>query len=197
MKGYLSKLRPFERRLVVGIGVVFFIVFNLVFVRPYFYDWSTMQIRLREAQEELDKYEKEFQQTNNYARTIRTLEQEGSTVPPEDQALRFSSAIFGQAGQSGVEILQNSRITTRTNQFFMEQTQTINVQAGEPQLIDFLYNLGSGASLIRVRDLSIRPDPPRYHLVANVKLVASYQKKLPVKGGAAGRGSADSSSAKR
>jgi type II secretory pathway component PulM len=195
MKGYLSNLRPFERRMVVGVGVVFFIVFNLVFVRPYFYDWGTTQFRLHDAQEELDNYEKEFQQTNGYTRTIQVLEKEGSTVPPEDQALRFSSAIVGQAAQSGVNIVQNSRITTRTNQFFMEQTQTISVQAGEQQLVDFLYNLGSGASLIRVRDLSVRADRPPYQLVANVKLVASYQKKIPVKGSTAGR--AGSASANR
>jgi len=42
--------------------------------------------------------------------------------------------------------------------------------------VDFLYNLGSGNSLIRVRDLSLRPDPPRQQLSGNVKLVASYQK---------------------
>ena len=60
--------------------------------------------------------------------------------------------------------------------------QNINVLATEEQLVDFLYKLGSGASMIRVRDLELQPDPPRQHLSANIKLVASYQKNPTVTG---------------
>ena len=70
-----------------------------------------------------------------------------------------------------------SRALVRTNDaFFVEQVQNINVIATEEQLIDFLYKLGSGASMIRVRDLELQPDPPHQRLAANIKLVASYQK---------------------
>ncbi len=106
---------------------------------------------------------------------------EGSQVPLEDQARHFSSAILNQAAASQVNIIATSRINSRTNQFFMEQSESLNVQAAEENLVDFLYNLGAGSSLIRVRDLSVRPDPSRQQWVSNVKLVASYQKKLPVK----------------
>jgi hypothetical protein len=51
--------------------------------------------------------------------------------------------------------------------------------------VDFLYKLGSGASMIRVRGLELQPDPPHQHLTANIGLVASYQKNPPVKTGAA------------
>jgi len=54
--------------------------------------------------------------------------------------------------------------------------QNINVVATDQQLVDFLYKLGSGASMIRVRDLELQPDAPRQHLNANIRLVASYQK---------------------
>jgi type II secretory pathway component PulM len=197
MKGYLANLKPFERRLVVVVGLVFFVVFNLVFVRPYFSDWSVTQTRLAEAQEELDKYEKQFQLTNSYTREIRSLENESSPVPAEDQALHFSSTIIEKAAQSGVSIIQTSKISTRTNQlFFIELSQSLSVQSSEPQLVDFLYQLGSGASAIRVRDLSVRPDQPHYQLVANIKLVASYQKKTPAKNATSpGRTSANSSAA--
>jgi hypothetical protein len=33
--------------------------------------------------------------------------------------------------------------------------------------------------MIRVRDLELQPDQPRQRLVANIKLVASYQKNPP------------------
>ncbi|MEI8291089.1 MAG: hypothetical protein WCH99_16610, partial [Verrucomicrobiota bacterium] len=70
-----------------------------------------------------------------------------------------------------------SRQLTRTNDvFFIEQVQNINVTATEDQLVDFLYKLGSGASMIRVRDLELQPDPARQRLSANIRLVASYQK---------------------
>jgi len=52
----------------------------------------------------------------------------------------------------------------------------INVLATESQLIDFLYKIGSGASMIRVRDLELQPDALHQRLNANIRLVASYQK---------------------
>jgi len=45
--------------------------------------------------------------------------------------------------------------------------------------VDFLYKLGSDASMIRVRDLELQPDPPRQKLNANVRLIASYQRNAP------------------
>jgi len=76
-----------------------------------------------------------------------------------------------------VQLQNTSRQITRTNDvFFIEQIQNINVLATDDQLVDFLYQLGSGASMIRVRDLELQPDQPRQHLNGNIKLVASYQK---------------------
>jgi len=67
----------------------------------------------------------------------------------------------------------------------VEQVLNINVQATDAQLVDFLYKLGSDASMIRVRDLELQPDPPHQHLTANIRLVASYQKNPPAKSGPA------------
>jgi Tfp pilus assembly protein PilO len=65
---------------------------------------------------------------------------------------------------------------TKTNEFFVEQSQNISVTATDEQLVNFLYKLGSGASMIRVRDLELQPDSARTRLNANIQLVASYQK---------------------
>jgi hypothetical protein len=79
--------------------------------------------------------------------------------------------------QSGVAIVNNSSQLTQTNDlFFVLQVQNVNVQATEEQLVDFLYKLGSGSSMIRVRDLELQPDAPRQRLNARIRLVASYQK---------------------
>jgi type II secretory pathway component PulM len=96
-----------------------------------------------------------------------------------DQAINFMRTIQSQSAASGVNINSYSRSTMHTNQFFMEQTQNINAIATDEQLVDFLYKLGSGASMVRVRDLELQPDGAKQHLNANIRLVASYQKTAP------------------
>jgi hypothetical protein len=187
-------LRPFEKRLVVGIAVLVFIVVNAVFVFPHFSDWSNVQQRMREARAKLAKWRSVADEEGKYKRLVDELQKQGQSVPPEEQTYQFTDTILRQASASGVNIMNKGRISSQTNQFFLEQSQTIAVQSGEQQLVDFLYNLGSGNSLIRVRDLNLQPDPPRQNLSANVKLVASFQKKVPGKGTPASRKTASSSS---
>jgi hypothetical protein len=176
MKSYLSKLNPAERRFVVIVAMVFFVVINIFWVWPHFSDWSAVKSRLATASSQLTTFNTAFQQTNVYGSQITKWQGEAGEVPPEDQAVQFLRTIQTQAAQSGVAVTGNGRLITRTNQFFLEQVQTITVQSGESQLVDFLYKLGAGNSLVRVRDLTLRPDPPRHQLQANITLIASYQK---------------------
>jgi hypothetical protein len=185
MSAYWNNLKPFEKRMVAGIGVLFFIVLNFLFVIPHFSDLSAAHARKDEAERKLSRYQNEIAQTNIYNEGLKKFAHENSDVPPEDQSLQFANTINAQAGQSGVHIVSGSHILTQTNQFFLEKSQSVSVQAGEQQLVDFLYNLGSGNSQIRVRDLSVRPDPPRQQLLAQVKLVASYQKTTSARGSSA------------
>jgi hypothetical protein len=177
---YWNSLRPFEKRVVVGFGVLFFVVVNLLFVLPHRSDLKDMQRRLDEAKKELEKYNSEFARTNSYAIALREFEARAGNVPPEEASLQFANAINGQAVQSGVPITLG-RIDTTTNQFFLEKSVTITVRSRDEQLVTFLYNLGSDSSQIRVRGMSLRPDPPRQSLDAQVRLVASYQKKPTIK----------------
>jgi hypothetical protein len=183
MTSYLDRLnlRPFEKRLVVGVGAVLFVVLNVWFVVPHFSDLGQAHKRQEEAREKLKLWQAEIDQKAKYEAGINRFRQEGLEVPPEDQQNQFARAIQDQQVRSGVGIQQFGRVTTQTNLFFLELTQPISVQSGEAQLVDFLYNLGSGNSLIRVRDLTLRPDAPRQQLSGTVKLVASYQKNPPKK----------------
>lgn len=174
---FLDKLDPVARRFVVFVGVLFFIVLNAWLVWPHFKDWGRFKGRLNTAHENLAKFQNTVAEKKSYEDKVKELESEGSAVPQEDQSTEFMRTIQSQAALSSVNILGSSPPVTRTNQFFMEQSRSISVQATEDQLVDFLYNLGAGNSLIRVRDLSLRPDTARQALGANVKLVASYQKK--------------------
>ena len=176
MKKYFSQLRPLERRLVVGVAVVLFVVLNLVFVQPHFSDWSDLSRRFDDAERRLALYQTTVAQQPALVKQVKGFESEGEFVAPEDQSINLMRTIQSQAAASGFGIQNFSRSMMHTNQFFVEQAQNINVSAPEAQLVDFLYKLGSGSSMIRVRDLTLQPDPPRQRLNADIKLVASYQK---------------------
>jgi len=170
------KLRPFERRLVVVIGIVVFLVAQFLFVWPHFGTVGKMDARREAAKKELAKFREEIAQTNKFAAELAKLEGTGATVPPEDQSTDLMRTIQTQSQQAQVQIQNVSKPFTRTNEFFLEQSVTVVTLATEDQLLDFLYSLGSGNSLIRVRDLTMRPDQTRTKLNATIKLVASYQK---------------------
>jgi hypothetical protein len=177
MKKYLAHLRPMERRLVVGVAVVLVVVLNAVFIWPHFSDWGKLRQRLDDAHRKLKLYQTAVAQIPSLAAQVKAFASEGQFVALEDQSVNFMRTVQSQSAQSGVAIVNTSRQLTRTNDvFFIEQVQNINVLATEEQLVDFLYKLGSGASMIRVRDLELQPDQPRQRLSANIRLVASYQK---------------------
>lgn len=183
MNEYLARLNPNERRFVVAVAVIFFLVINIFWVWPHFADWSQLQSRRSDAQTKLGNYDRVIAKKPTLERDIRELTREGADVPAEDQAIQFLRTIQNEAMRSRVGVISTSRSSTTTNQFFLEQAQTITVVAGEKELVDFLYSIGSGNSLIRVKDLSVRPDPARHQLNASITLVASYQKS-PTRGAA-------------
>jgi hypothetical protein len=198
MTGYWENLRPFEKRVVVGVAALFFVVLNFLFVFPYFSEWRKVQDRMEDARLKLRRYQNELSETNKYAAKVREMEKEGAEVAPEDQVRHFANTIDAQAGKSGVNIDSGGRTTSATNQFFIELNRTIGTHSPEPPLVDFLYSLGAGNSLIRVRDLNLRPDPARQQIVATITLVASYQKKAAAKPGpSSGTGAAATSAKSR
>jgi type II secretory pathway component PulM len=177
VKKYFAQLRPLERRIAVGVMVVLFIVLNWVFVKPHFSDWGGLKGRLATARQNLERDNKVIAETSKYDAQVKSLQSQGGAVALEDQGINMMRNIQTQSQQSGVIIVNTSRQTTRTNDaFFVEQVQNINVSATDSQLVDFLYKLGSGASMVRVLDLELQPDVSHQHLNGNIRLVASYQK---------------------
>lgn len=177
MKKYFAQLRPLERRLAIGVLVLLLLVLNYVFIWPHFSDWGNLQRRGDDARRKLKLYQTAVAQTSTYEAQVKSLESSGDVVPLEDMAVNMLRTIQSQSAQSGVGIVNTSRQITHTNDaFFVEQVQNINVIGDDKQLVDFLYKLGSGSSMIRVRDLELQPDAAKQHLNANIRLVASYQK---------------------
>jgi len=176
MKKYFSQLRPVERRWVIGVGVLLVLVLNWAYIWPHFSDFTNDKNRLEAANDKLAKYRKAIDEMPSLQTKIKKYENEGEFVAPEDQAIDLMRTIQSQAAASGFGIQSFSPTRMSTNQFFVEQIQNINVLAPEPNLVDFLFKLGTSSSMIRVRDLSLQPDPPRQRLTADIRLVASYQK---------------------
>jgi len=166
-----------ERRLAVGVIVIVIVVLNWVYIWPHFSDWSKLSGRLEAAQRNLRLYQQARAQIPALQAKVYKLQQGGNAVPQEDMAINLLQTIQQQAADSHVGIINTAHQTSNTNDaFFVEQSQNIQVIGNDEQLVDFLYKLGSGPSMIRVRDLELQPDPPHQHLAANIELVASYQK---------------------
>ncbi|MBI3882036.1 MAG: hypothetical protein HY301_18490, partial [Verrucomicrobia bacterium] len=67
----------------------------------------------------------------------------------------------------------------KSSDFYDEYQLRITTNSGEKELVDFLFKLGANNSLIRVRDLTVQPDPSQTRLAGTIMLVASYQKEKP------------------
>jgi hypothetical protein len=181
----LANLTSLERRFVIGVAVVVFVVLNLIFVRPRFKDWGLVKNRIATANRKLETYRSEIKASTNLQAEVARLEGAGMSVPAEDQAVDFLKTIQNAALQTRVNIQSGQRANTRTNdQFFIEQSQYITAVAREENLVNFLYQLSANNALISVRDLVLRPDPARQQLNATLRLVASYQKKTTPRPGA-------------
>jgi type II secretory pathway component PulM len=176
VKRYFAQLRPLERRLAVAVLVALLLVLNYIFIWPHFSDWSQLQNRLENAQQNLKLFQTAIAQSPKYAALVKKMEGEGAAVAPEDQAINFVRTIQSQSTRSGVGIVSMPRMTPRTNEFFVTLTQNLNLIADDQQLVDFLYHLGSDPSMIRVSEMELQPDPPHQHLSVRIQLVASYQK---------------------
>ncbi|HXS69084.1 MAG TPA: hypothetical protein VN761_09600 [Candidatus Polarisedimenticolia bacterium] len=182
IKGFFARLNPTERRFVVGVGVLFFLVGNLVWVWPHFGDWGKTKTDMKNASDRLAQFQRGTNKIPALQKEIEKYQKQGQVVPSNEQAVQFVRLIQNQASRSGVITVSMTPQRQATgpgqdNPFFVEQNETMTLQSEEKQLVDFLYNLGAGNSLIRVRSLSIQPNQSHEQLTTRVTLVASYQKK--------------------
>jgi hypothetical protein len=177
------KLQAQERRLVVGITAIVFVVLNLWFVWPHFGDWKRARAELDTKQQTLARYQRETNPTKiaEYNARLKQLEGEGSSVAATEQALNLIRTIQTEAGRCGFVYDQNTVVptasSTKTNEYFEEKAQQLTFSAtGEKQLVDFLVSLGSTNSLIRAKSIVLKPNANHMYLQGQITLVASYQK---------------------
>ena len=184
MSNFFDRLNlgPQERRIVVGAVGVLFIMINAWFVWPHFKDWGLVQEDLRKAERTLHDYEAEVGKLPGYEKKKKDLEGVDSGVGSSEQALQLQKIVQAQVARSGVRVnTWNSsdprrQAPNKPSQFFEEQTLKITISdTGDEQLLNFLVALGADNSMIRVRDMDLKPDPSQMKLMGSITLVASYQ----------------------
>lgn len=173
-------LRPQERRVLVIVLVAVFVVLNIYFVRPIFGEFGRVKGELNQTRQTLDRYKEEIKKAPNYEKAEAELKGSGSDVLTAE--LELQRIVSRQAVASNVQVNSyrgGGGQMGRTNQFFEEQTLTIDFTTGQRELVDFLVGLASGNSMVRVREMNLRHDPSRTRLAGHIIFVASYQKKTP------------------
>ncbi|MCI0746104.1 MAG: hypothetical protein L0Y58_11925 [Verrucomicrobia subdivision 3 bacterium] len=186
MTSILDKLNltPQERRLVVFVSLAVFVVLNIWLVWPEFGRVAFWEQKRKGAITTLNRFNAEVKRKSEYQAQLEKLQEQGGYIATDEQALALSKDVANQAALSGVVVNRYDpapRATSgRTNAFFEEQGLVITVTTGEKELVDFLYNLGA-RGLIRVKSMSLSPDPTRMKLQGSITLVQSFQKKPPPK----------------
>ena len=189
MTSYFDRLnlRPQERRLVVLSGTMFFVMLNLWFVKPHFRDWRDLGDRLNTANSKLKRYQAEATRLPEYETLRKDLEAAGANVLPAGQSLlllrtvqllTLSNHVYVSVWGKAAEVKPTGQ---QTNSFIEEWNLTLRFNAGESDLVDFLYNLGAGNSLIRVGSMELYPGPAVTNLEGSLTLVATYQKREETK----------------
>jgi Tfp pilus assembly protein PilO len=179
MKTFFDRLnlRPQERRLVVVVGLVVFVLLNFWFVWPYFDDWSQVGASMQKNRDTLARYQAEIARRPAYEKKRVELESTGSQMLSNE--LELQRLVQSQAAAAGLNITSTDprqRMTgSRTNQFFQEQALSIQFNSGGKELVDFLVGIASGNSMVRVREMNVKPDPSQTRLVGNVVFIGNYQ----------------------
>lgn len=193
MTSLLDKLnlRPGERRVVVIAALLVMAFLYFLFIYPEFGEWKKLKAKKANLEMDLMRYRREISQRPTNEHKLALLKQKGTAIASDEQALDMQRTVNSLAALNGVQInnynpRQDPSLTSgKTNSFFQEQTGLIQFAAEESALVNFLYALSSGNSLIRVSSMTVNPEPPnRYRLIGNMTLVASYPKKAPTKAAA-------------
>ena len=180
-------LQPQERRLVVLVGTLVFVLLNIWFVFPHFKRWDVVNNQLQSQQLKYRRYQQATNRIPQYRRELQELQSEGSKINPDMQAFRMTETIQSIAQANNVQVPRlgsprPARSTGETNRFYEELQVSGRVVADEPELVDFLYALGTNSSMVRVRSLIVTPQSQNTNLQADLTLVASYQKNAPATG---------------
>ena len=164
-----------ERRLVMAVLVVLMLALAWM-VWGMIPSPGVTQNKISQAQQRLNSFTNEISKIADYEKKIGELEGLGSAVIKIEQEVNMRRAINNLTAANGVRVTRTGRMTTKTNDFFLEKSMRIDFSSRESDIVKFLWKLGDNDSMVRVSDLRIRPDKNRYRLDGWMNLTASYQK---------------------
>jgi Tfp pilus assembly protein PilO len=170
-------LRPQERRLVVFVGMIIFVLLNMWFIWPYFDDWGELKGQIAQNRATLGRYEREIANRPKYEALQKELESTGSEMLESEMELQ--RLVQQQMAASGIQRNQMTPVKgqgVRTNQFFQEAGVSLTFTAGGKELVDFLVGIAQQNQMVRVRDMTLRRDPTQTKLGGNIIFVGNYQK---------------------
>ncbi len=199
MKDWIETLNltPSERRLVFLVALVVFVVLNIWFVFPLFGQWDKVGQDLEKASDKLARYESKVSEIPELRSQLTELE--GATASVGDfseQAVDLAKRVENQADASRLAINRRTPGRSDQNEFFQEQTYSINYAAKDEALYEFLAYMSDpeDPTTIRIRSMTIKPDRNQTQLEGNIVFVASYKKEPgPDSGNASGEGRIKSS----
>ncbi|MGZ8900230.1 MAG: hypothetical protein ACXW3Z_09050, partial [Limisphaerales bacterium] len=179
-KSFFDKLnlRPQERRLVVIVGTVIFVLLNMWFVWPYFDDWGQTKAEIARNRATLERFQREIDQKPKYEARLRELESTGSEMLSNENDLQrvvLMQATAAGVATGGSSVTRNS--AGNTNQFFQEASISIPFHAGGKELVDFLVGIAAQNAMIRVRDMSVRPEQNQTKLGGTLVFVGNFQQR--------------------
>lgn len=186
-------LTPAERRLVVVILSIAFLVVNYWLVWPRFGDFKTISDDLDGMDRKRNTYQREIERRPFYEASLKKLRESGSVLPAGEEKIQFRSDMEHLARDVGLvvprwgEVLPERSSGPTTNAFFEAIGLAMNQVSGtEAQFVDFLYRVGASNSTIRVKELTLVPGnfdnraQGKTNLIGSLKLVASIPK-VPAK----------------
>jgi hypothetical protein len=158
------------------------------FVWPFFGEWGKVQNDIFKDRKTLERYNTEIARRGQYERKQRELEQTGSEMLNSET--EFQRIVSSQAAAAGVYVSDlrtgvGSSIGTKTNQFFQEQSISIQFSSGGKEIVDFLVGIAAQNAMIRVREMNLRPDASQTKLGGNIVFVGNYarpQTNAPARG---------------
>jgi Tfp pilus assembly protein PilO len=188
MNSFLDQLNltPQERRIVVVIAVVVFVVLNLLLVWPHFGDLKRVRQQLEQTRNTMKDWNaeilKDVEPANGYKKQLAQLErQQGGGIVNEQ--VQLQRTVSDQAKKTGVMVDDTRPVNAahpETNEFYEEQSVKISFACQEDQLVNFLVNVGNDPAMIRVRELTLRAaDANRYGLKGDAILSANYARQAP------------------
>ncbi len=185
------KLTPAERRLVVVIFAVVFVVLNYWLFWPRFGDFKLLSEEIATLERKRDLQQKEVDRRPAYEVILRKLQAAGSVLPAGEERILFRSDMERLSRELGLSVPRWGEVLpektgTATNAFFEAIGLTMSQVSGtEEQFVEFLYRVGASNSTIRVKELTLAPggfdtrSQGKTNLIGTLKLVASVQKAAP------------------